>query len=88
MIEVKDLAKSFHDKKRGTVHALDGVSFDVKRGEIFGLLGPNGDEMPTSLDGDSAARAGTRVEAGRERQGVRCVRPAAARAVSISSKSK
>ena len=27
---------------RGEVRALDGVSFDIERGEFFGLLGPNG----------------------------------------------
>ncbi len=27
---------------RGTLRALDGVSFDIERGEFFGLLGPNG----------------------------------------------
>ncbi len=27
---------------RGTVRALDGVSFSIQRGEFFGLLGPNG----------------------------------------------
>lgn len=49
MIEVRDLAKSFHDKKRGTVHALDGITFDVKSGEVFGLLGPNGAGKTTAL---------------------------------------
>ena len=27
---------------RGSVHALDDVSFDIEPGEFFGLLGPNG----------------------------------------------
>ncbi len=36
-IEVKNLAKHFNDLK-----AVDGISFEVKEGEIFGLLGPNG----------------------------------------------
>src|SRR4051812_25829202 len=29
-------------KNYGPVQALKGVSFEVKRGEVFGLLGPNG----------------------------------------------
>jgi ABC-type multidrug transport system ATPase subunit len=37
IIQVKNLVKHF-----GTVRAVDGVSFEVMRGEIFGLLGPNG----------------------------------------------
>ncbi|MDP3224763.1 MAG: ATP-binding cassette domain-containing protein, partial [Rubrivivax sp.] len=27
---------------RGTLQALDDVSFDIQQGEFFGLLGPNG----------------------------------------------
>ncbi|MCK4655644.1 MAG: ATP-binding cassette domain-containing protein, partial [candidate division Zixibacteria bacterium] len=42
MIQAKDLSKTFKDKKRGTVKAVDGISFECKAGEIFGLLGPNG----------------------------------------------
>ena len=37
-IEAHDLAKSF----KGGVKALDGVSFAVEEGTVFGLLGPNG----------------------------------------------
>ena len=36
-IEVKGISKSY-----GTVKALDKVSLDVRRGEIFGLIGPDG----------------------------------------------
>jgi len=38
IIETENLTKIF----RGKVRAVDGVTFDVKKGEIFGLLGPNG----------------------------------------------
>jgi ABC-2 type transport system ATP-binding protein len=36
-IQVQDLHKNF-----GDIRAVQGVSFDVQRGEIFSLLGPNG----------------------------------------------
>jgi sodium transport system ATP-binding protein len=49
MIQVRELTKTFHDQKRGAVHALDHVSFDVQAGEIFGLLGPNGAGKTTAL---------------------------------------
>lgn len=42
MIHVQNLCRSFEDKKRGLVKAVDNVSFTVGKGEIFGLLGPNG----------------------------------------------
>ncbi len=42
MIQVANLAKHFSDPKRGTVKAVDGVSFEAKPGEIYGLLGANG----------------------------------------------
>src|SRR5437763_7835740 len=49
MIRVDGLSKTFHDKKRGEVHALDCVSFEVHPREIFGVLGPNGAGKTTML---------------------------------------
>ena len=49
MIHVDNLIKQFSDLRRGSVTALEGVSFDVMPGEIFGLLGPNGAGKTTCL---------------------------------------
>ena len=37
-------------KKYGDVTALDGVSFDVKRGEVFAFVGPNGAGKTTTVE--------------------------------------
>lgn len=49
MIQVCELSKTFQDKKRGEVKAVDRVSFECHPGEIFGLLGPNGAGKTTTL---------------------------------------
>ena len=49
MIQVENLRKSFRDLRRGWVHAVDGISFDVRPGEVFGLLGPNGAGKTTTM---------------------------------------
>jgi len=48
MIEVDDLHKTF-PAKSGPVHAVRGVSFAARDGEITGLLGPNGAGKTTTL---------------------------------------
>ena len=49
ILEAKNLGKVFEDKKRGEIHAVRNLSFDVRRGEIFGLLGTNGAGKTTTL---------------------------------------
>ncbi|HEU4465553.1 MAG TPA: ABC transporter ATP-binding protein [Agromyces sp.] len=44
-IEVRDLRKAY-----GEVQAVDGVSFEIDRGEVFALLGPNGAGKTTVVE--------------------------------------
>jgi ABC-2 type transport system ATP-binding protein len=73
MIQAIDLRKQY-----GDVQALDGLTFDVVAGTIFGLLGPNGAGKSTAVkvlttltraDGGEARVAG--LDVAREAAGVR-----------------
>ena len=46
LIEVKELKKHFRE---GTIHALDGVSMDICRGEVIVIVGPSGSGKSTFL---------------------------------------
>ena len=45
VIRVSEVRKSY-----GDVKAVDGVSFEVRHGEVFGLLGPNGAGKTTTVE--------------------------------------
>ena len=45
VIDVQEVRKSY-----GDVHAVDGITFQVAPGEIFGLLGPNGAGKTTTME--------------------------------------
>ncbi len=45
IIQVRDLRKRYKD-----IIAVDGISFEVHQGEIFGMLGPNGAGKTTTVE--------------------------------------
>ncbi len=51
VIEVSDLTKRYGDRA-----AVDGVSFSVEEGEIFGILGPNGAGKTTTVESIAGLR--------------------------------
>jgi len=46
IIQVKNLVKVFNKD----IRAVDGISFEIKEGEIFGFLGPNGAGKTTTIN--------------------------------------
>ena len=44
IIEIKELRRAF-----GDIRAVDGLTFEVQPGEVFGLLGPNGAGKTTTV---------------------------------------
>ena len=46
LIKVNDLKKHY---KEGTIHAIDGVSMEIKRGEVVVIIGPSGSGKSTFL---------------------------------------
>ncbi|HHX82096.1 MAG TPA: ABC transporter ATP-binding protein [Pseudomonadaceae bacterium] len=72
ILRAENLCKRYPrpDRKGETFMAVDGISLEIRRGEIFGLLGPNGAGKTTTLemlegltdiDGGSAEVAGIDV---------------------------
>ncbi len=49
MLKVSNLRKRFAGHEGQTVHAVDGVSFNVPQGKLFTLLGPSGCGKTTTL---------------------------------------
>jgi len=45
VVEVKNLTKEYKQKK-----AVDDLSFEIRQGEILGLLGPNGSGKSTTIN--------------------------------------
>ncbi len=50
IIEVKNLVKKYPNRSSGDFTAVNGISFNVMKGETFGILGPNGAGKTTTLE--------------------------------------
>ncbi|HET9219403.1 MAG TPA: ABC transporter ATP-binding protein [Terriglobia bacterium] len=48
-VAVCNLTKTFLDESRGLIRAVDGISFQCRESEVFGLLGANGAGKTTTL---------------------------------------
>lgn len=70
LLSIKDVRKQF-----GGLRAVDGVSFDVRSGEVIGLLGPNGSGKTTLLNLISGALTPTAGVINLEGQNIAGLRP-------------
>lgn len=50
ILEVKQLKKTYQKKNGGSHTAVNGISFGLKKGEIFSFLGPNGAGKSTTIN--------------------------------------
>lgn len=48
ILEVKDLKQYFKINRNFTVHAVDGISFQIERGKTYGLVGESGSGKSTT----------------------------------------
>src|SRR5471030_1785415 len=49
-IEIRQLHKTYRDKKSADKIALKGIDLEIPRGAFFGLLGPNGAGKSTMIN--------------------------------------
>jgi ABC-2 type transport system ATP-binding protein len=63
IVEVRELVKIFKNRDGKEVAAVQGVSFDIQRGEVFSLLGPNGAGKTTTISIISGLLSPTRGDA-------------------------
>ena len=62
VLSVRDLRVEFASR-RGTLHAINGVSFDIARGEVLGVVGESGaGKSVTGLAAGAACRRRTTLK--------------------------
>lgn len=61
-VEVSGLHKVFRTSRREGVHAVQGISLNIREGEVYGLIGPNGAGKSTTMKAILGLLAPTRGE--------------------------